>query len=32
MATFRWRAEFVLPGFQFAQGLTLGTIHIVPAS
>jgi hypothetical protein len=31
MATFQWRAEFVLPGFQLDQELTLGTIHIVPS-
>ena len=31
MATYRWRAEFVLPGLQLAQGLTLDAIHIVPS-
>ena len=30
MPTYRWRAEFVLPGLQLAQELGLGTIHVVP--
>lgn len=31
MPTYRWRADFVLPGLQLAHELTLGTIRVVPS-
>ena len=31
MPTYRWRAEFVLPGLQLVHELTIGTIHVVPS-
>lgn len=30
MATYKWRADFLLPGLPIALPLTLGTIYIVP--
>jgi hypothetical protein len=32
MATFRWRADFSLPGLPLAQPLTLGAIYIAPSA